>query len=124
MNGIMYGKFSVGYRVISKRATREPQSKDASSEGEYLPMHPMSVNTLSGIPQMFTPLAKSTSITQSLQMPAISDTLPTVRDILEPHSTEQVRITYLDRQMRQMDSVNLPSGMSSLEDGMVPRLES
>ena len=86
-------------------------------------MHPMSVNTLPGTMQMVTPLAKSTPITQSLQMPAISDTLPPIRDILEPTSTEQARSTYLERQMRQMDSVKLPSGMPSLKDGMVPRPE-
>ena len=57
-------------------------------------------------------------------MPTISDTLPHIRDILEPTSNEQVRSAYLERQMRQMDSVKLPSGMPSLEDGMVPRPES
>ena len=57
-------------------------------------------------------------------MPTMSDTLPHVRDILEPTSNEQVRSTYLERQMRQKDSVKLPSGMPSLEDGMVPRPES
>ena len=120
VNGTMYGKFSVGYRVISERATKELQYMDASLEGEYVPMHPMSVNTLPGTPQMVTPLAKSTPITQSSQMPAISD-IPPVRDILEPASNEQVRSAYLERQMRQMDSIKLPSGMPSLEDGMVPR---
>ena len=53
-----------------------------------------------------------------------SDTLPHVRDILGPTSNEQVRSTYLERQMRQMDSVKLPSGIPSLKDGMVPRSES
>ena len=124
VNGTMYGKFSVGYRVISERATKELQYRDASLEGEYVPMHPMSVNTLPGTTQMVTPLAKSTPITQSLQMPEMSDTLPPIRDILEPTSTEQVRSAYLERQMRQMDSVKLPSGMPSLEDGMVPRPKS
>ena len=58
-------------------------------------------------------------------MPAISDTLPPIRDILEPASNEQVRSTYLERQMRQMGSINrLPSDMPSLEDGMVQRPES
>ena len=86
--------------------------------------HPVSVNTLPGTTQMVTPLAKSTPITQSLQMSTITDTLPTVRDILEPASPEQVRSAYLERQMRQMDSVKLPSGMPSLGDGMVPRPKS
>ena len=57
-------------------------------------------------------------------MPAISDTLPSISNILEPASNEQVRSAYLERQMRQMDSIKLPSGMPSLEDGMVPRPES
>ena len=57
-------------------------------------------------------------------MPAISDTLPPIRDILEPASNEQVRSAYLERQIRQMDSIKLPSGMPSLEDGMVSRPES
>ena len=57
-------------------------------------------------------------------MPAISDTLPPIRDTLEPASNEQVRSAYLERQMRQMDSIKLPSDMPSLEDGMVSRPES
>ena len=108
----MYGKFSVGYRVISERATMELQYRDASLHGVYVPMpactcqihpnnsvftNPVSVNTLPGTTQMVTPLAKSTPITQSSQMPAISDTLPPVRDILEPTSNEQVRSAYLKR---------------------------
>ena len=82
---------------------------NASLEGVYVPMQPMSVNTLPGTTQMVTLLAKSTLITQSSQMPAISDTLPPVWDILEPTSNEQVRSAYLERQMRQMDSIKLPS---------------
>ena len=38
VNGTMYGKFSVGYRVINERATVEPQFRDASLESEYVPM--------------------------------------------------------------------------------------
>ena len=57
-------------------------------------------------------------------MPTTSDTLPHARDILEPASNEQVRSAYLERQMRQMESVKLPSGMPSLKDGMVSRPES
>ena len=57
-------------------------------------------------------------------MPTISDTLPPIWDILEPASSEQARSAYLERQMRQMDSVQLPPGMHSVEDGMVSRLES
>ena len=100
VNGTMYGKFSVGFRVISVRATLELQYKDAPFEGVYLPMHPMPMTTLPGMTQMVTPLAKSTPITQSSQMAAISDTLPPIRDILEPASNQQARSTYLERQMR------------------------
>ena len=125
VNGTMYGKFSVGFRVISERATLELQYKDASLDGVYVPMHPVPMSTLPGMTQMVTPLAKSTPITQSSQMPAISDTLPPIRDILEPASNEQARSTYLERQMRQMGSVNrLPPYISSLEDGIVQRPES
>ena len=99
----------------------EPRFRDASLESEYVPTQPMYVKTLPGTTNMVTPLAKSTPRTQSLQKPTISDTLPHVRDILEPTSNEQVRYAYLERQMRQMDSVKLPSGMPSLKDGMVPR---
>ena len=86
VNGTIYGKFSVGYRVISERATVEPQFRHASLESEYVPMQPRYANTLPGTTNMVTSLAKSTPITQSLQMPTISDTLPHVRDILEPAS--------------------------------------
>ena len=48
VNGTMYGKFSVGYRVISERATMEPQYRGVSLEGEYVPMQPMYMNTLPG----------------------------------------------------------------------------
>ena len=112
------------FRVISEKATLEPQYDDASLEGVYEPMHPVPMSTIPGTTQMVTPLAKSTLITQSSQMPAISDTLPRIRDILEPTSNEQARSAYLERQMRQMDSIKLPFGMPSLKDGMVPRPES
>ena len=125
VNGTMYGKFSVGFRVINKRATMELQYEDMSFGHMYGPPQPVHMSTLPGMTRMVTPLAKSTSITQSSQMPAISDTLPPIRDILEPASNEQARSTYLDRQMRQMGSINrLPSDMPSLEDGIVQRPES
>ena len=65
VNGTMYGKFSVGYRVISERATMDPQYRDVSLEGKYVLMQPMYANTLPGTTYMATPLAKSTLITQS-----------------------------------------------------------
>ena len=85
---------------------------------------PCNANTLPGTTHIVTPLAKSTPITQSSCMATISDTLPPIRDILGPASSEQARSTCLERQMRQMDSVTLPSGMPSLGDGMVSKPES
>ena len=65
VNGTMYDKFSVGYRVINGRATVEPQFRDTTLESEYIPMQPTYTNTLPGTNSMVTPLAKSTPITQS-----------------------------------------------------------
>ena len=125
VNGTMYCKFSVGFRVINERATMELQYKDTSFSGMYGPAQPVHMSTLLGMTQIVTPLAISTPITQSSQMPAISDTLLPIRDILEPASNKQVRSGYLERQMRQMGSINrFPSDMSSLDDGIVQRSES
>ena len=124
VNRTMYGKFSMGYWVINERATVRPQFRPASLEGEYVSMQPTYVNTLPETTSMVTPLAKSTPITQSVQMPTISASLPCVRDILEPISNEQARSAYLERQIEEMDSVKLPSDIPSLEDGMIPRPKS
>ena len=105
VNGTMYGKFSVGFRVINERATTELQYRGASLAGLYGPVQPMHMNTLPGMTQMVTPVAKSTPMTQSSQMPAIPGTLPPVRDILETTSNEQERSNYLKRQMGQMGSI-------------------
>ena len=56
------------------------------------------MNTLPGTNGIVTPLAKSTPLTQSLQVPTVSAALPHVRDILEPTSNEQVKSAYLERQ--------------------------
>ena len=125
VNETMYGKFSVGFRVINERATTELQYRGTSVAGMYGPAQPMHMSTLPGMTQMVTPLAESTPIIQSSKMPAIPSTLPPVGDILEPTSNEKARSNYLERQMRQMGSITrLPSDMPSLEDGMVQRHES
>ena len=116
----MYGKFSVGFRVINERAITELQYRGTSLAGMYGPVQPMHMSTLLGTTQMVTPLAESTPMTQSSQMPAIPGTLPPVRDILEPTSNEQTRSNYLERQIRWISSITkLPSDMPSLEDGIV-----
>ena len=82
----------------------------------------MHISTLLGTTQMVTPLAESTPMTQSSQMPAIPGRIPPVRDILEPASSEQARADYLEKQMKQMGSISrLPSNMSLLEDELVQR---
>ena len=65
VNSTMYGKFSVGYRVINEKATVKPQYKPTSLEDEYTIMQPTYVNTLPGTTSIVTPLAKSTPITQA-----------------------------------------------------------
>ena len=92
----MYGKFSVGYRVINEKATVKHQFKPTSLEDEYTIMQSTYVNTLPGTTSMVTPVAKSTPMTQALQMPTIPIVLPHIRDILEPSSNEQARAAYLE----------------------------
>ena len=93
-------------------------------EDEYTVMQPTYVNTLPGTTSMVTSIAKSTPMTQALQMPTIPFVLPHVRDILEPSSNEQTRAAYLERQMQGMSSVRIPSSMPSLEDGILVGPES
>ena len=57
-------------------------------------------------------------------MPTISAALPHIWDILESALNEQARATYLEGQMKEMDSVKLPSDIPSLEDGILLRPES
>ena len=65
VNGTMYGKFSMGYRLIREKATVEPQFKPTSLEDEYTVMQPAYANTLPGTASMVTPIAKSTPIMQA-----------------------------------------------------------
>ena len=113
VNGTMYGKFSVGYRIIHEKTTVILQFKQTPFKDEYNTMQPTYVNTLPGTTSMVTPIAKSTPVTQASQMSIV---LPSERDILEPSSNEQARAAYLERQMQGMSSVRLPSDMPSLED--------
>ena len=76
----------------------------------YRPAQPMHMSTLSGTTQMVTPLAESTPVTQSLQIPMIHDRMPPVRDILQPISNKQAWADYLERQLKHMGSISrLPS---------------
>ena len=116
INGTMYGKFSVGYRIIHEKATVIPQFQQTPLEDEYNAMQPTYVNTLPGTTSMVTPIAKSMPVPQASQMPILPFVPSSERDILEPLSNKQARAAYLERQMQGMNSVKLPVDMPSLED--------
>ena len=124
VNGMMYSKFDVVYRMIKEKVTVKPQFRPTSLKDEYTVMQPTYVNTLPGTTSVVTPIAKSTSITQASQISSIPMVSHHARDILEPSSNEQVRADYLEKQMQVMDSIRLPSSMPSLEDGILVEPES
>ena len=113
VNGTMYGKFSVGYKVIPEKAMVIPQFQQTPAEDEYKPTY---VNTLPGTTDIDTPIAKSMPVTQALQMPVLPNVSPLERDILEPMSSEQARSAYLERQIQGMSSMRLPLKIPLLED--------
>ena len=113
VNGTLYGKFSVGYKIMPEKATVIPQFQHTPLEDEYKPTY---VSTLPGTTDMVTPIAKCMPVTQASQMPVLLIVPSNKRDILEPMSSEQSRSAYLERQMQGMSSVRLPLDMLSLEN--------
>ena len=111
VNGTMYSKFGVGYRSIPEKAMVIPQYQHTLVEDEYGPAYE---NTLPGITDKATPVAKSTSITQASHIP-VTQTMPE-RDIIEPMSSERARTAYLERQMQDMSSVWLPLNIPLMEE--------
>ena len=93
VNGTMYGKFSVGYRIIPEKATVIPKFQQTLVEDECRPAYE---NTLPGITNIATPMAKSTPVTQASQPPVIPNVPLPERDIVEPVSSEKARTTYLE----------------------------
>ena len=91
VNGTMYGKFSVGYKSIPEKASVIPQYQHTLVEDEYGPTYE---NTLPGITDIATPIAKSTPITQASH----TSVIPTMseRDIIEPMSSERAQTAYLE----------------------------
>ena len=65
----MYDQFSVGYKIIPEKATVIPQFQQTPVEDEYRPTYE---NTLPGITNIATPMAKSTCVTQASQTPVLS----------------------------------------------------
>ena len=101
VNGTMYGKFSMGYRMIPEKATVIPQYQHTSVEDEYVPTYE---NTLPGITSLPTPIAKSTPVTYASHCP--STTKPrTERDIMQPIAREEANAAYLEECMKHMGSV-------------------
>ena len=112
VNGTMYGEFSVGYRMIPEKAMVIPQYQHTSVEDEYEPAYE---NTLPGITNLATPIAKSTPVTQATHIP-VTKTIPE-RDIVEPMSSERERAAYLESQIQDMSSVWLPLNIPLMEEG-------
>ena len=109
VNGTMYGKFSVGYRMIPEKAMVIPQYQHTSVEDEYAPAYE---NTLPGITNIAMSIAKSMPVTQASHVPITKTGL----DIVRPMSSERARATYLESQIRNIDSVQLPSKPPSMEE--------
>ena len=112
VNGTMHGKFSVGYRMIPEKATVIPQYQHTLVEDEYEPTYE---NTLPGITNIATPMAKSTPVTQESHIP-VTKTIPE-RDIVKPTSSERARAAYLEGQIQDMGSVQLHLNIPLLEEG-------
>ena len=91
VNGTMCGKFSVGYRSIPAKATVIPQYQHIPVEDEYGPTYE---NTLPGITDIATPIAKSTPVTQSSHTSVILTV--SEKDIIEPMSSERARTAYIE----------------------------
>ena len=91
VNGTMYGKFSVGYRSIPEKPMVIPQYQHTLVEDEYGPAYE---NTLPGITNIATPIAKSTPVTQASHIP-VTQTMPE-KDIIEPLLSERARTAYLE----------------------------
>ena len=98
VNGTMYSKFSIGYRLIPEKATVIPQYQHVSEEDKYMPTYE---NTLPGVTSLPTPIAKSTPVTHASHMP----TLEPERDIIQPIASEEARAAYFEECMKNMGGV-------------------
>ena len=66
VNGTMYGKFSIGYRLIPEKAMVIPQYQSTIMESGHTQAYE---NTLPGITNVPTPITKSTPVTQASHVP-------------------------------------------------------
>ena len=111
INGIMYGKFDIGYRMIPEKATIIPQYQSTSMETEYPQTYE---NTLPRITTIAAPIAQSTPVTQASSIPMAGTS--TGRDIVQPISSEEARAKYLEEQMKGVSGMRLPMKSSLLEE--------
>ena len=118
VNSTMYGKFSIGYRMILEKATVIPQYQQITEENKYIPVYE---NTLLGITSLPTPITKSTPVTHASHMP----TMRSERDIVQPIASEEARAAYLEKCMKNIGGVHLPSNIPAKvkESGMSIDLE-
>ena len=77
-------------------------------------MGPTYENTLPGITNIATPIAKSTPVTQA-SLTSMTQTMPE-KDITEPLSSKRARTAYLGQQMQDMSSVWLPLNIPLMEE--------
>ena len=106
VNGTMYSKFSIGYRMILEKATVIPQYQQVSEENKNTPVYE---NTLLGITSLPTPIAKLTPVTCASHIP----TMESERDIVQPIASEEDRAAYLEERMKNIGSMQLPSNIAS-----------
>ena len=111
VNDTMYGKFSVGYRLIPEKATVIPQYQSTKMESGHTPVYE---NMLPGVTNVPTPNAESTPVTQTYHIPITKTGQE--GDIVQPISSEEARARYLEKQMEGIESVRLPTNVSSLEE--------
>ena len=104
VNGTMYGKFSIRYRMIPEKATVIPQYQQVSEENKYTPVYE---NTLLGITSLPTPITKSTPVTCASHIP----TVKSERDIVQPMASKEARAAYLEECMKNIGGVRLPSNI-------------
>ena len=75
----MYSTFEGGYKLISERATLEPQFRITASLGsESTDVQPVYVKTLPGTTSIGIPIAKSIPVTQPGPIPSMSVPTPCV----------------------------------------------
>ena len=71
-------------------------------------------NTLPGITNVPTPITESTPVTQTSHIPITRIGIES--NIVQSISSEEARARYLEKQMKGIDSLRLPTNISSLEE--------